>query len=200
MKLGLFGGSFDPIHIGHVKSVQEARRQLSLDRVLFLPTAQPPHKPQRCAPPLARFAMVEFALLEEDGCFVSAHELTPERPAYTIDTIIHFRDHGPADELFLILGADSFFSFHTWRRWQEIAQIAELVVLTRDGWSADDLPAEAPDELRRLAAGKRVHWVANPPLDFSSTELRRLLANDGAPAGALPNLVRKYISKYALYR
>ena len=100
MKIGLFGGSFDPIHRGHVEPVREARRRLGLERVIYLPTATPPHKPRRAlAPALARFAMVELALLGEEGLYVSAHELTPERPAYTVETLEHFRRQMPEAEL-----------------------------------------------------------------------------------------------------
>ncbi|MCB1036982.1 MAG: nicotinate-nucleotide adenylyltransferase [Acidobacteria bacterium] len=202
MRLGLFGGSFDPIHRGHLEPVDAAREALSLDRVVYLPTARPPHKrDRRFAPPYARFTMVELALLDRPSSFASAFELTPGRRAYTVDTVRHFRERCPDSELFLLLGADSLAGFHTWRRWQEIAQMAELIVLARPGWSMDQIPEDVPRELRELIAGKRVHAVENPPLDFSSSGLRRLLAEDPAAAAPmLPGLVLRYINKYALYR
>src|SRR5947208_4241718 len=102
MKVGLFGGSFDPIHRGHIEPVRKARRALGLDRVIYLPTARPPHKPGGAlAPAPARYAMVELALLFEDGLCASAYELTADRPAYTIETLEHFRAELPDAELFL---------------------------------------------------------------------------------------------------
>lgn len=202
MKLGLFGGSFDPIHYGHIRPVQEAKSELGLDRVVFLPTATPPHKPGfQFAPAHARFAMVELALLGEDDLRVSPLELTPERPAYSVDTLRHFRDRYPDAELHLILGGDGFAELHTWRRWREIVNLARLAVLTRPNWRWDEVSANVPVEIARLAASDRVHFVVNEPVAVSATELRRILASGGEPpAGALPELVLKYIRKYSLYQ
>lgn len=201
MRIGLFGGSFDPVHLGHVEPVQEARRQLGLDRVLFLVTAQPPHKPERrFVSAIARFAMVELALLDESGCFACDHELTLGRQAFTFDTVSYFLRTQPEDDFYLMLGMDSLASFHRWRNWKEIAQLVEIVALTRPGWSVDDLPPEVPEELRRLASGPRVHRVENRPIGYSSTELRRVLAEGEVPTEGLSDLVYRYISKYALYR
>ncbi|MCH9652088.1 MAG: nicotinate (nicotinamide) nucleotide adenylyltransferase [Deltaproteobacteria bacterium] len=201
MRIGLFGGSFDPIHRGHVEPVQEARRQLDLDRVLFLPTAQPPHKPgQSFAPALTRFAMVELALLEEEGCFTCDHELTLGLRAYTVETIEFFRKAQPEDEFFLLIGMDSLATLHTWKRWQEIGELVEIIVLARPGWRVDDLPSGTPPQLRELAMSNRVRRVENRLVDTSSTELRGLLARGQMPVGYFSDLVQRYISKYALYR
>jgi len=200
MKLGLFGGSFDPIHRGHIEPVREARRALGLDRVIYLPTAKPPHKPKRAfAPAHARYAMVEMALLDEEGLQASAHELSLDRPSYTIETLEHFRREMPEADLHLLIGGDSFADFHHWFRFREIAQEARLVVLTRPGW---DLETAALDpEVARLALSGRVHLLKQPPVDVSSTLVReRLAAGEPLPAGALPDLVVRYVQKYRLYR
>ena len=148
MRLGLFGGSFDPIHAGHVLPVREARQALGLDKILYLPTAHPPHKPRRLmAPPHARYAMVELALLGEEGLFASPYELTLDRPAYTVETLEHFRQQEPAADLHLLIGSDSFADLNHWVRWREIPGLARLVVLARPGWSLDD------ERLARGAAG-----------------------------------------------
>src|SRR5262245_9737320 len=98
MKLGLFGGSFDPIHHGHVRPVLEAVEQIGLDRVVYLPTGRPPHKPnRRLAPALARYAMAEIALLPHSRLEVSGHELSEAAPHYTVDTLLHFRAQHPDD-------------------------------------------------------------------------------------------------------
>jgi len=202
VKLGLFGGSFDPIHFGHIRPVQEARNKLELDRVVFLPTAIPPHKPGRqFAPPHARYAMVELALLDERDFSVSPLELTPERPAYSVDSLHHFQRRYPDAELYLILGGDGFAELHTWRRWREIVRTAEIAVLTRPNWRWEEVREEVPAEIAQLAKSDRVHFVVNEPVAVSATELReRLAAGEEPPAGALPGLVLKYIRKYSLYQ
>jgi nicotinate-nucleotide adenylyltransferase len=201
VKLGLFGGSFDPIHRGHLEPVQAARRELGLDRVVYLPTARPPHKPGRAvAPPLARYAMVELALLAEEGLFASPHELTLERPAYTVETLLHFRDLHPGAALHLLLGADSFAELHLWVRWREILELARLVVLARPGAERERLLAQPPPALA-AAAPDGVVFVDNPPVAVSSTELREAFARgERPPEGTVPELVVKYVKKYGLYR
>ena len=199
MKLVLFGGSFDPIHEGHVLPVRAARQALGLDRVLYLPTAHPPHKPRReMAPPLARYAMVELALLGEEGLYASPYELTLDRPAYTIETLEHFRREQPAADLHLLLGGDSFVDLHHWVRWREIPERARLVVLARPGWSLDE--KDLPPELRELAASDRVVFLRQAPVDVSATRLRELFARgERPPAGWVSDLVVRYVQKYSLY-
>lgn len=202
MRLGLFGGSFDPIHLGHVEPVLEAQRRLGLDRVLFLPTAAPPHKPeQRFAPALARFAMAELALLDHPRTLVSAHELTLGRPAYTVETLESFRAEEPGSELFLIVGADSFFDLPNWRRWSEIPDLARLVVLARPGFALDGGACALAPRLRTAVDAGEVHFVENPPLAASSREIRRLLAaGEEIPEGWMEPRVVRYLAKYSLYR
>jgi nicotinate-nucleotide adenylyltransferase len=200
VKIGLFGGSFDPIHRGHVEPVREARRALGLDRVIYLPTARPPHKPGRVlAPPLARYAMVELALLGEEGLYASPHELTLDRPAFTIETLEHFQSAMPGAELFLLIGGDSLADLHHWVRWREIPRAARLAVLARPGWELDAVALDP--EVAALARTDRVLLLRQPEVDVSSTRLRQLLAVGlPLPPGAVPDLVVRYLHKYALYR
>ncbi len=201
MRTGLFGGSFDPPHRGHVQPVEAAREALGLDRVLFLPTAQPPHKPgPRSAPAHARYAMVELALLAESKLFASAHELTPGEVRYTADTLAHFRRVLPGDEMFLIVGSDSFARLATWRRWQELPELAWLAVLPRPGWDETRVRAEAPEEVLALLDSGRASFLPGPAIDLSSTAIRGLLARgEDPPPGALAPLVLEFIRKYDLY-
>jgi nicotinate-nucleotide adenylyltransferase len=200
MKLGLFGGSFDPIHRGHIEPIREARRALGLERVIYLPTAKPPHKPKRAfVPAHARYAMVEMALLDEEGLEASAHELTLDRPSYTIQTLEHFRREMPEADLHLLIGGDSFADFHHWFRFREIAETARLAVLARPGWDLDNVPLDP--EVAKLAHSDRVYLLKQPPVDISSTLVReRLAAGEPLPDGALPDLVVRYVQKYRLYR
>lgn len=201
MKIGLFGGSFDPIHNGHILPVREARKDFGLDRVIYLPTAQPPHKPgRRLAPAWSRFAMAELALLHEEGLEVSPHELTPDKPAFTVDTVQHFRRLWPEAELNLLIGGDSFRDFHLWWRWREIVEAARLIVLVRPGSELEGLPAE----LAALLDRGRAVVAAHRPVAVSSTELRQLFARGGALEAphpdSVPELVIDYVRKYDLYR
>lgn len=200
MKIGLFGGSFDPIHRGHIEPVREAKRTLGLDRVIYLPTAVPPHKPgRRLAPAHARYTMVELALLDEEGLYASPRELTPGRPAYTVETLEQFRREMPEADLHLLIGGDSFADLHLWVRWREIPGLARLVVLVRPGW---DLDAAALDpEVAALARTDRVRLLDGAPVDVSSTRLRELLAaGEPVPPGSMPDLVVRYVQKYKLYQ
>jgi nicotinate-nucleotide adenylyltransferase len=198
MRLGLFGGSFDPIHRGHVEPVLAARRELTLERVVYLPTAQPPHKSgRRFAPAAARFAMVELALIDEPHATVCDFELTPGVPAYTIDTIEHFARLFPRADLVLLLGEDSLAALPGWRRWRDIVERVEIGVLARRALDTEAALAALPGELRQARAAGRLRFVANDPIDVSSSELRRVLAAGGEPpAGAVPELVLKYLRKY----
>lgn len=204
MKLGLYGGSFDPIHRGHVDPVLAARANLGLDRVLYLPTGRPPHKrDRRLAPPLRRFVMVELALLDEPGLEVSTFEIDRDGPAYTVETLEHARQRWPGADLHLLVGADSFAELDTWHRFEDLLALATLVVLRRGG---EPEPAESPEALRLHPAIRRtvdaggVRFVDNPPIEASSTEIRRRLRNDEiVPAGWMRPAVLSYVQKYGLY-
>ncbi|MEA2561701.1 MAG: nicotinate-nucleotide adenylyltransferase [Acidobacteriota bacterium] len=200
MRLGLFGGSFDPIHRGHIEPVQAARKALGLERVIYLPTAVPPHKPGRIlAPAHARYAMVEMALLEEEGLYASTFELTLERPAYTIETLEYFRGAMPEVDLHLLIGGDSYADLDHWVRWREIVDAARLVVLTRPGWTLEE--ASLSPDLADLARSGRVVFLGQPPVDVSSTRLREMFARgEQPPTGAVPLSVVRYVQKYDLYR
>jgi nicotinate-nucleotide adenylyltransferase len=199
-RIGLFGGSFDPIHRGHIAPIQEARRRLGIDRVLYLPTAVPPRKPnRRLAPPHARYAMVELALLAEPGLYASTYELTPERPAYTVETLEHFREVHPEAELVLLLGADSFLDLPTWKRFAELPRLARLAVLARPGWEI--LAGSLQPELAAMLAGGRVDLLHQAPVGVSSTELRATFGRGERPApGMVAQAVVDYVEKYDLYR
>lgn len=200
-KVGLYGGSFDPIHFGHLGPVRQAREALGLDRVLYLPTARPPHKARRLAPAWARYAMVELALLREEGMYASDFEMRREGPSYTVDTVDHFRRRLPETRLVLIVGGDSFAALPTWRDWRRILEGVEIAILTRPGWRPKPGKGELAPELRRALSTGRAQPVANAPVEVSSTEVRRAIAAGASNLQDLvPPLVLDYVAKYRLYR
>jgi len=209
VRVGLFGGSFDPVHGGHVAAARLARRELGLDRVLFLPTAQPPHKPERrFAPALQRYAMVELALVDEPDLLVSTVELTPDLPAYAIETLERFRAEAPDDEHVLLIGADSLATFDGWRRWRELLATAELGVFARPGFDWSALEPQLDPELARAIAAANAPAGGRPRLSWlptahpaSASEIRRRLAkSESLPEGWLDPRVLTFVTKYTLYR
>lgn len=197
-RLGLFGGSFDPIHLGHVAPVRTALGALQLDRVVYLPTARPPHKRGRefvDAP--RRFAMVELALLDDSRLEVDDFEMAAHE-SYTVDTV---RAFAPGRQLYLFLGADSLQELDQWREWREIVERCDLVVLQRPGFSLEH--ENLPRRLREVLSEERLHVVDHPLWSISSTELRRSLRHSGALTGEteaqVSPRVLQYIRKYGLY-
>ncbi|MCB1008761.1 MAG: nicotinate (nicotinamide) nucleotide adenylyltransferase [Acidobacteria bacterium] len=202
MKIGLFGGSFDPVHRGHVEAAAAARRALGLDRVELVVTGRPPHKEgPRSAPALARYVMAELAVLDHPDLAVSVVELDETRKSYTIDTLELRRRELPDAEIWWILGADAFAELHTWRRFRAILASFPVAVLARPGFDRRELLAGLDAELARLVSGSRVEWVENPLVDASSTRLREVLASGGRPPeDRLDPRVLRFVDKYRLYR
>ena len=199
MKIGLYGGTFDPIHKGHILPVREARRVLGLDQVIYMPTAQPPHKGTVTASAEARFAMVELALLWEPGMVTSTFEITRPGPTYTIDSVNHLRTTRPDDEIVLIVGSDAFATFDAWRSWQEILEQVPVAVMMRPGWDRVRLAETLSPELAQALTDGRARYIDNRPVAVSSSEIRRQV-RDGNTPSPIPRLVLDYIRKYALYR
>lgn len=197
-RIGIFGGSFDPPHLGHISAVAAFREKLALDRVLLIPAAVPPHKAlnRNSPPPEARLAMTRLAAAGLDYAEVSDIELRRTGPSYTVDTVAALRQRYPTDELFLLMGTDQLAAFSSWYCPERIAAEVTLAVAHRD---ADD-----PTELVRCAEalteryGCRVCLVDNRVLPHSSTSVRALLTF-GAAAPYLAPQVLSYISENGLY-
>lgn len=164
MRIGLFGGTFDPPHVGHLVVAQDALTRLPLDRVVFVPAATPPHKRDRVVTPAElRLAMVRAATASDDRFAVDDLEIRRGGASYTVDTLRAYRADRPEAELFLIMGADQYAEFDTWRESAEIRRLARLVVLARDG------------ETHGAAAGAAAA-VGVTRIDVSATEIRRRVA------------------------
>ena len=182
MRVGVFGGEFDPPHVGHLVIAQEARYRLALDRLLIVPTASPPHRPPSQVPAEIRLRMAEAAFAGEAATAVSRIELDRSGPSYTVDTLELLA--GPGVELFLVLGADQHVAIERWHRPERVRELAQLAVAGRPG-------VEPP-------AGADV-VLASPLMDVSSTEIRRRIAA-GAPVRHLvPDAALEVIRAEGLY-
>ncbi len=188
MRIGVFGGTFDPVHQGHLELARRAKAQFHLDRILFVPARVPPHKQNRdnISAMEHRAAMLEAALTGEDGMVLCREELDRPEISYTVETLRRLKALYPNDELFLILGADNLKEFPLWREPETIRQLAALIAAPRPG---GDRESPVPG----------VQWVDMPLCPYSASEIRRKL-NQGEEAGeALPDLVKNYIRKHRLY-
>jgi nicotinate-nucleotide adenylyltransferase len=197
-RVGVLGGTFDPIHDGHLVAAQEAWHQLALDYLFLVPAGDPPHKPGHpSAPARDRFRMVELAIAGRDHLRASRVDLDRPGPHYTADMLALLRDElGPGVRLFFVEGADSLADLATWYRPERIVAIADLAVVGRPGYSVD---LEALE--RRLPGlSKRIHWVSMPALDISSTDLRVRVRTGRPISYLLPAPVEAYILEGRLYQ
>jgi nicotinate-nucleotide adenylyltransferase len=228
-RIGLLGGTFDPIHTGHVQTAVSARQVLRLDRVILLPSRVPPHRQQQ---PLAsryhRFAMAALAINGVEGLEASDLELCAPGPSYTADTLIRFSEHTGVDasQIFFITGADAFAEIETWHRYPEVLELAHFVVVSRPGFRVEALRGQLPTLARRMSSiveprnlqpanqhdespdGKE----AGNPRDFltiflidvptpavSSTEIRRRLRAGESARGLVAPAVDWHIAQHRLY-
>lgn len=196
-RIGILGGTFDPIHTGHLALAEAVYQRLKLDTVIFIPACLPPHKlGQHYAPANDRLAMTELAV-EDIGHFeVSDMEIRRSGISYTIDTIRELRVLYPEEELYFIIGADSVAQLYTWHYIQEMLYMAVFVGAGRPGY------AGVMDEVQRTLgpeAVERIMLLDTPEIDVSSTEIRKRIAAQESLAGLVPPAVEKYIYEHDLY-
>ena len=195
-RIGIFGGSFDPPHIGHIHAAKQAVQTLGLDRLLLIPAHIAPHKSGSIADAPHRLQMLRLAAQELPNAEVSDLELLRHGPSFTYETVEQVRDAYPHAEIFLLMGSDMFLSFHNWKYPEKILKIATLAVFYR-GHRDEKARVEAK-KAEFDAAGHRVQLIENDVVDISSTQLRRLLAF-GCADKFLPDGVGEYIRQSGLY-
>jgi nicotinate-nucleotide adenylyltransferase len=196
VRLGVLGGTFDPPHYGHLHLAQVALDQLSLDRVLFVPAGQPPHKPdQPITPALHREAMVSLAIADDERFILSRADLDRPGPHYTADLLAILRRAYPEADLYFLMGSDSLAQFLTWHDPARIAAQAKLAVLPRPGWEAD------LEALEKAIPGirDRIVWLEGSMMDVAGTEIRRRIAEGWPISGMVPPAVETYIRRHHLY-
>ena len=184
MRTALYGGTFDPIHHGHLILAREAGEQLALDRVVFVPAAHSPHKPGRQpSPPEVRLRMVEAAIAGEAGFECDGSETVKPGPSFSVETVEAWRAKAPGDELFYLIGQDNVRELPTWRRYGDLRRLVQFVVFERDA----GLPPHAFPSVKRR-------------VDISATEVRKRVAEGRSIRYLVPESVRAIIEAHGLYQ
>lgn len=206
--IGIFGGTFDPIHYGHLRTAFEMLQALDFAEVRFIPSSDPPHRGETFANADLRYAMVRAAVDGQTGFAIDDRELRRGGPSYTVDTLTSLREEHGAASMGLIVGMDAFLGLTSWHRWDEILDLAHIVVAHRPGWKAPDI-----GELGELIVEYGTHRVkdlhesrhgcihihAVTQLEIASTEIRALVAAGRDPRFLMPDKVRDVILESDCY-
>lgn len=208
--VGVFGGTFDPIHFGHLRLAEEMAEALGLERVLFVPAGQPPHRGTPRTAATHRLEMVRRAVCGNPRFAVDAREVAASRPSYTVDTLTALRGElGNRVPLWLLLGGDAFLGLPTWHEWRRLFELAHIAVATRP--SGPTPAPEPPHELQQEIAHRQgggaistapagsVQMRPMTPLRISATAIRDTLARHGSARYLLPDAVLDYIHEHQLY-
>lgn len=195
MRIGIYGGAFNPVHKGHVKLAEEVKTKADLDRIIIMPSGVSPHKSSDtliCSE--HRLKMCELAFEGEDY-IISDLEIKREGKSYTVDTVTELKKIYPDDELYLIMGSDMLLCFHRWYRYEDILSVSKIVATTRQ----DDISTSELKKYSREVLGKETLIIDFEPFECSSTEVRDILLSGGDASYALPEKVLSYIKEKALY-
>ena len=207
--VAILGGTFDPVHCGHLRSAVEVRELLRFDQVRLIPAHVPPHRTQPLASSAQRLQMLQLAIADEPGLVADGRELERSGPSYTFDTLTALRAELDANTaLSLIVGMDAFAELHTWHRWRELLDVANIVVIARPG---SMLPTDGDvaellqrhrveaDALREFERGA-IAVVELTPLPISATAIRALIRSEKSPRYLLPDSVWQFVREHDLYR
>lgn len=209
MRLGIIGGTFNPIHYGHLRAAEEARCKVNLDKIIFMPSGNPPIKTFDMVGAYHRYVMTMLATACNVNFVVSDLEMRQAEKSYTVNTIRRLREIYPDDELFFILGIDSFLDIPNW--WQPDALIGmiDFILVTRPGIDIADITkspyiteyrTESCSDFCLLTSGRKVFLVQITPIGISSTQIRSLLREGKSIKYLLPETVENYIYKHKLYQ
>jgi len=209
VRVGLFGGTFDPVHNGHLDVARVARAHMQLDEVWFVPARRPPHRGQPGASAAHRFAMVAMAIAGADGLRVCDVEMEAEGPSYTVETLDRVERLFPVVErpVFFIAGADTFCEIRTWHRYAELLDRSRFIVVSRPGQPVRSLRRALPDLAPRMhdtpcidGGTPGIFLVDAPTADVSATDARRLLSGGDDTTGRVPSPVVSHAIRHGLYR
>lgn len=204
--IGIFGGTFDPVHYGHLRSALEVKEIFGLSEVRLIPSAQPPHREQPAATALMRLHMLELAIKDQPGLVIDTRELNRQGASYMVDTLQSLRQELKNEPLLLFIGSDAFNQLKTWHQWPHLFDFAHIVVMTRPGFTIQNLDdffkARLATEITELAnntAGK-LYFQQITQLDISATAIRNMIAEQQNPGFLLPDNVIAYIRQHKLYQ
>ncbi len=199
LRVGLMGGTFDPIHLGHLLVAEEARQKFCLEKIIFIPTGIPPHKPsEHITPGIHRYYMTLLATNRLPYFYVSRFEIDRAVPSYSIDTLRYFRNlYGKDARLFFITGIDTLLDILTWKDYEFLPDLCEFICATRPDFSFKDLQAKVYRVFPRLE--ERVHYLDVPRVEISSTEIRRRREKGMSITFMVPREVERYILKQGLF-
>jgi nicotinate-nucleotide adenylyltransferase len=204
--IGIFGGTFDPVHYGHLRAMLEVREIFGLDEIRLIPNKTPPHRREPVVPAAVRLEMLQLATRTLSNVVIDTRELDRAGPSFMVDTLSSLRGDFPEQSLLLCVGSDAFNGLTTWHRWRELFDYAHIVVLARPGSPAqpesDFLEGRQvfeAGELARHKAGK-LFFQTITQLDISASAIRKMIAENRDPRFLLPDAVLDYIHRHHLYR
>lgn len=212
--IGILGGTFDPIHYGHLRLAEEMLELANLRQIRFVPTGMPPHREAPQVSAEHRSAMVQLAISDQPAFVMDEREVRQTTPCYTVDTLRELRTElGKAQPLCLLMGGDAFLQLHTWHEWEQLFELAHIVVGYRPGFTIEERIHAAPDKLRlhyqrRLCSVDALPQQPNggvvelgiPKLEISATLIRNRVAEKRTIRYLLPNAVANYIHQHHLYQ
>ena len=212
--IGVFGGTFDPIHFGHLRSALEICESLDLKEIRFIPCRIPPHRGEPLADPMQRLAMVRAALAGQPDMILDDREIKRDGPSYMVDTLESLRSEITTEPLCLILGMDAFMGIPTWHRWQDLLTLAHLVVMQRPGKSMRDVNSQQVAQVTTLLKSRQVkdakllqakaagliflHPISQ--LDISASKIRDMVATGKNPRYLLPDVVLQMVKVQKIYK
>lgn len=199
-KLGLFGGSFDPIHNGHLHIARAFADELALDSVIFLPAGDPYHKNATSASAAQRLAMVEAAIEGDSRFAASDVDMVRDGATYSVDTVQIFRQHFADAELWWLMGMDSLLQLHTWKNWRTFARLTHIAVAARVGQSLNHAPRELQDWLGEALHNGSLKILSAPLWDVSSSEIRRRVKARESVDDCVPAGVARLMGEWGVYR
>ncbi len=211
-RIGLFGGTFNPIHWGHLRGGEEIREAFGLQEVVFIPAAIPPHKVmEKVIEARHRLEMVKLAIINNPYFSISSVELERPGNSYSIDTLKYFRKRD-GDAFFFILGRDAFLEIETWKNFQQLFSLSNFIVMTRPGFDKAPFPNQLPEALMSTfrydqgakawfhTSGHTLYFKEITFLDISSTKVRELVKKEESVKYLIPVEVEAYIKQHGLYR
>jgi nicotinate-nucleotide adenylyltransferase len=208
--IGIYGGTFDPVHYGHLRTALEIREKLALKALRFVPCKKPVHRGEPSISAEKRLELLQLAVADAPELTVDCCELEREGPSFMVDTLRHIKKEiGERQPLVLVVGMDAFLGLPSWSRWNELFELAHIAVMMRPGWQCD-VPPELAEQINERIAGElgelsstevgKVCFVEVTQLEISATEIRNLAKTGRDPRYLLPDAVRETIIKENLYR